>query len=59
MITSRDIRDQVLEVLDAAGGADSSDFDVDAIVTDLIAEYGLTLDHDEDAFWAIVERHAR
>lgn len=55
MITDRSIADQVGVSLGEHGG----DFDVAAIVREIIAMYGL-VDIDEiptDRYWAIVERH--
>ena len=54
--TSRDLRDQITTATDASDG----EYDVDAIVVEIIANYGTvnidTLDTDE--FWAIVGKHA-
>ena len=61
--TSSDIRDMVVEVLDASVGVTSSDFDVDGIVADIIAvaDYdgrGYTVEFEDADFWEIVARHA-
>ena len=56
MITDWDMKTQVIAALD---GQDA-EFDVDAIVGDILARYGLIdleeLDHD--VFWGIVAAHA-
>jgi len=58
-ITDRDIRRHVRDALEAGEYAEA--FDHEAIVRDIIAEYGLvdtdTIPHDE--FWGIVARHER
>jgi hypothetical protein len=57
MITDRDMRDQVREVL----GADVEDFDVEAIVDHIQRDFGTV--HIEKVpdgrFWAIVRHHTR
>ncbi len=57
MITDRDIRNQVY--LSTDGTDDVETIDVDGIVRDIIATYGLvTIEAiDQDAYWAIVARH--
>ncbi|GAX57353.1 hypothetical protein [Streptomyces olivochromogenes] len=54
--TSRDLRDQIVTATDASDG----EYDVDAIVEEIVAAHGAvdidTLDTDE--FWAIVGKHA-
>lgn len=53
--TSRDLRDQIVTATDASDG----EYDVDAIVEDIIEQHGAvdidTLDTDD--FWAIVGKH--
>lgn len=55
MITDQDIAQQVSQAL----APELSDFDLDAIVSEIQATYGLvdidTIPHDD--FWALVERH--
>lgn len=54
--TSRDLRDQVTRATDASDG----EYDVDAIVEEVVEKYGAvdieTLDSGE--FWAVVGKHA-
>lgn len=54
--TSRDLRDQIVTATDASDG----EYDVDAIVEDIVEKYGAvdidTIDTDE--FWQIVGKHA-
>jgi hypothetical protein len=54
--TARDLRDQIVTATDASDG----DYDVDAIVEEIVEKHGAvdidTLDTDE--FWAIVGKHA-
>lgn len=56
-ITDHDIATQVTESL----GVHVGDFDVDGIVRDVIAQFGLVSidDIDEAAYWGLVEEHAR
>lgn len=59
MISSDDIRTEVIQILDASAGCGSADFDVEGIVHDLISRHGLVpVDEiDSDSFWAVVLRH--
>lgn len=54
--TSRDLRDQIVTATDASDG----EYDVDAIVEDIIEKHGaVNIDSlDTDDFWAIVGKHA-
>ena len=56
-ITDHDIATQVAASL----GIHVGDFDVDGIVRDVIAQFGLVSidDIDETEYWALVEEHAR
>jgi hypothetical protein len=53
--TSSDLRDQIVTATDASDG----EYDVDAIVNEIVAAHGAvdieTLDSDD--FWAIVGKH--
>lgn len=54
--TSRDLRDQIVTATDASDG----DYDVDAIVEEIVERHGaVDVDtFDTDEFWAIVGKHA-
>jgi hypothetical protein len=56
IFTSRDLRDQIITATDASDG----NYDIDAIVEDIIEQHGAvdvdTLDTDD--FWTTVGKHA-
>jgi hypothetical protein len=54
--TSRDLRDQIVTATDASDG----EYDVDAILADILEQYGaVDIDSlDSGEFWAIVGKHA-
>jgi hypothetical protein len=58
-ITDRDIREQVGAAISASGQELAEGIDVDGIVSEIIATYGLVgIDDIEGGkFWAMVERH--
>lgn len=60
MTTSRDIKDEVMLILEESEGA----YDVDAIVDTLVANWDLTGEHPVlpvselgNQFWSVVERY--
>lgn len=60
--TDADIRDMVIETLEVGSQAPGEDFDIAAIVTDIVAEAeydGRAYDLTNVDFWDIAERHDR
>lgn len=54
-ITDRDVHDYTARVLDAV----VDEYDVDAIVRDLIDQYGLRETYDDDELWPVVALHEK
>jgi hypothetical protein len=58
MLTDADIRRQVTQAVTANGPALAEGIDIDAVVREIIAAYGLVdIDEIGDNFWEIVARN--